>query len=439
MSPEPAWVAALYAAVTERPRPEDVAKTVLQFFPDPPHRKKWQIRAQGHSYMSTEFDAPTPLTQSANVLAYLIGHPILSPEETLGPRMDALLAQTRTLLGAFPEGPLDFRHGRLNGEARKEAGITMSRRRYNKLFRLVDFLEREREGNLRYGELCELLRGAKTGILRHLSREEFAKDPSSALFVAYMASRLGMRSQFKVEPQERAFDDLGDALLKDLAASSATNWYAVAHAFPRADVLKRLDEAQRLSILSLALGQMNLAARHLKRLAAPPNGIDVRHGYVVKRGQDSSSWNAAAGAWNRARDFWLSLTQTLGLSTEAMLPGKVPRLMAADLVAWHRSAGNPPHPDERVASELPLPWEVFLRGVECPAERIRAACAKHGVDPAQTGWTAGRERQAIETWRPTPELVHGVAVADPFAAAVMRRLGWFSGPAMWERENYGKE
>lgn len=432
-SEEPKWVAELYRAVTERPRPEDVAKAVLRDFPSPPHRLKWWTRSRGRSYMPVAFNHPMPLTHSANVMAMLIGERALADEETFGPEMEALLAKARKTIAA--EETLDFKTTRLNREERKVVGVEMSRRRYNRLFRLIDFLERERAGNVRYGEFCDLMRGAKTGILSHLSPEEFARDPHTALFVAYMGSRLGMRSKFTVDPQERAFDDLGDALLKDLLSSETTNWYAVAHVFPRADVLSRLSEFQRLSLLALALDRMRLAATVLERLTQ--TGIDIRKGCVVQRGQDSSGWNASAGAWNKARDFWIGLSDSLGLSVEAMLPGKVPRLMAADVAAWHRTEGHPPHPDEGIAAELPMPWDVLLHEAACTGDRIRAACARHGVDPEKTGWTGPRARRAVEIWRPTPELVHGVVVGNPVVASAMRRLGYFAGPAKWERENYG--
>ena len=209
----------------------------------------------------------------------------------------------------------------------------------------------------------------------------------------------------------------------------------MAHAFPRADVLARLTDSQKLSLVALATEGMLTAARLLERLARE-NGIDFKKGFTVQRGQDSSGWNAASGAWNKARDAWIGLSASLGLSVDAMLPGKAPRLMAADIVAWQRQSGKPAHPDERIAAELPAPWEVLLHGAECTASMVAETCRNFGVDPAKTCWTAPRERKAVETWRPTPELVHGVAVDDPFVASVMRRLGWFSGPAKWERENY---
>lgn len=431
---EPAWVAPLYAAVTQRPRPEDVAKAALRHFPNLTHKLKWWRRSLGRSYMPTAFSHPTPLTHTTNVLATLVGARPLIDEETFGPELTALLSQARNSIGA--EGALDFKADRLNREGRAKAGIELSNRRYNRIFRLVDFLEKEQAGNVRYGEFCDLLRGAKTGILSHLSREDFARDPKTALFVAYMGARQGMRAKFTIDPQDRAFDDLGDALLKDLAESPTTHWFAAAHVFPRADVLAHLSELERLTLLALALDRMRLAAVFLERLAKE-TGIDIRKGCIVQRGQDSSSWNASAGAWNKAREFWIGLSHSLGLSFDAMLPGKVPRLIAADVAAWHRRVGNPPHPDEKIVAELPMPWDVFLHEAECTTEQVAAACARHGVDPEKTGWTAPRARHTIETWRPTPELVHGVVIANPAVAHAMRRMGYFAGPAKWDRKNYG--
>jgi len=58
---------------------------------------------------------------------------------------------------------------------------------------------------------------------------------------------------------------------------------------------------------------------------------------VVKKGNNSSDWNIAAGAWNKVRTNWMTLLITLGLDEiiEANCPGKVLRLMAADIAQWH--------------------------------------------------------------------------------------------------------
>ncbi|WP_432967761.1 hypothetical protein [Dactylosporangium sp. CA-233914] len=47
----------------------------------------------------------------------------------------------------------------------------------------------------------------------------------------------------------------------------------------------------------------------------------------------------------------------------------------------------------------------------------------YGVDAQARGWVAG----AMVAFEPTPELVHGVAVADPVWAARLRNAGTCSG------------
>ena len=60
---------------------------------------------------------------------------------------------------------------------------------------------------------------------------------------------------------------------------------------------------------------------------------------IVRRGNDSSTWNLMAGAWNKLRDGWFGLCDALGAGEiiERQCFGKVMRLMAADVAAWHRS------------------------------------------------------------------------------------------------------
>ena len=64
---------------------------------------------------------------------------------------------------------------------------------------------------------------------------------------------------------------------------------------------------------------------------------------------------------------------------------------------------------------------------------IEAACRRAGIDPVKSGWSAPRPRTAVAAFRPTPELVHGVAVDSPYAAAFLRRLGAFSGHPLREQ------
>jgi hypothetical protein len=80
-----------------------------------------------------------------------------------------------------------------------------------------------------------------------------------------------------------------------------------------------------------------------------------RETMVVRRGNDSSAWNNTAGAWNKARGSWIALLQAMGMTEEldSMCFGKVLRLMAADVAAWHRLSGGELEPDTKVWSEVP--------------------------------------------------------------------------------------
>ncbi|MGW3044904.1 hypothetical protein ACWC9T_33810, partial [Kitasatospora sp. NPDC001159] len=150
---------------------------------------------------------------------------------------------------------------------------------------------------------------------------------------------------------------------------------------------------------------------------------------IVRRGNDSSTWNQAAQAWNTARAHWLALLTELDRVEvlDRICPGKVPRLMAADVAYWHRMSGGGLHPDTYVWAELPLPWEVLRGEKECPRSLVEAVCARHGVDPVAGAWTAPRPAAEAVAFRRTPELVHGVAVTDPLMASALRSAGIFSG------------
>ena len=85
-----------------------------------------------------------------------------------------------------------------------------------------------------------------------------------------------------------------------------------------------------------------------------------------------------------ARDYWIALIESLGQTVvfDDLMPGKVLRLIAADVVAWHRMSGNTePHGDTFVWAALPKPWEVLIGDATCTYADIEAACACHSVAP----------------------------------------------------------
>jgi hypothetical protein len=100
--------------------------------------------------------------------------------------------------------------------------------------------------------------------------------------------------------------------------------------------------------------------RSLLRVLWQNNDID-RQTMIVKRGNDSSTWNHAAGAWNKARDQWMQLIYALGLDSilDEICFGKVLRLMAADVAAWHFQSGGKLDPNTLVWSQLPLPGRLY--------------------------------------------------------------------------------
>jgi hypothetical protein len=154
-----------------------------------------------------------------------------------------------------------------------------------------------------------------------------------------------------------------------------------------------------------------------------------RETMIVRRGNDSSTWNNTANAWNKARASWIALLHALGMREEldSICFGKVLRLMAADVAAWHRSAGGDLDPDTKVWNEVPLPWEVLSGEIACTREMVEEVCRKYKVDPVKNGWTAPPPEKKVAAFRPTPELVHGVTVSNPQLAAALRKAGWFSG------------
>jgi hypothetical protein len=158
---------------------------------------------------------------------------------------------------------------------------------------------------------------------------------------------------------------------------------------------------------------------------------------VVRRGQDSDTWNLAAGAYNTARARWLQVLAAsgqLGL-LEAVCPPKLPRLMAADLIYWHQIAGNATaHPDVLVAASLPPVWEVLQGQAECTAPMVLQACAAHGLDPEASYWTGPVRPGELGRFEPTPELVHGIVVSSPLLGSILRHARVFSGqPIRWDQ------
>jgi hypothetical protein len=232
--------------------------------------------------------------------------------------------------------------------------------------------------------------------------------------------------------QARPYDEICEMLMQRCnRQQEQTNWWAIAHVLPVREVIRHLDDEQKGVLLAEYFNLMNEAALFLKELWETN---DLGEDMVVRRGNDSTTWNVTAGAWNKLREGWFSLMYDLGMvdAVEQMCPGKVLRLMAADVAWWHRQSGGDLHEDTAVWMELPRPWEVLSGNAICSKSLVESVCQRYGLDPVKSGWSAPRPGRYVERFTPTPELVHGVVVGSPLLAAVFRKAGVFSGKTATE-------
>lgn len=421
-----------YQALSARWRPEDVAEAILVAAPRLPARLRQLLQraARGHraSSMSAQFaSAVQSIRRQVETALHLfpaIGGPTSCDDpEAVREYVTRLRAALR-----FRDTDSDFA-GRWNRESRVMRGLPKGHRAYNKRLRLVLRLEKKCTQWRASASMRDLAQVAKTRLASRIAREDFEADTRTGYFCAYMTARLGLRSQFTWGAQVRAYDEVAAALLAwCVRHPETTRWHAIAHVHPAPEVLRRLSDGEKGRLLGLWFDVMERAAGALAQLAAS-DGYDLER-LVVQRGNDSSTWNEAAGAFNKARDGWIGLLYALGATDvlEQFCPGKALRLMAADVVALHRVAGSGGlEPDTQVWRLLPYPWEVMAGRRRCTRADVERACATAGVTTGK-GWVAPRPRH-VAKFTPTPELVHGVTVASPQLAKVLRSCGYFSGPS----------
>lgn len=444
----------LYDTLRQRRRPEDVADMLLPLLQDrltplqarilskaaahSLRRSVWQYSAMAHTFRQA-VGANRQVQKTAELFEHVppAGLRYEDPAE-----VEAFLQEINPLLGK-QVGHHNYRTDRLDRAARTAAGIDLSKRQYNKLFRAVRHLEEKLRTLVTERRKAEFEQIAKHGLAHELGYEVFARDVDSAAFVAYYAARCNVRSEFTIGGQQRPYDEVADMLFRRCAGpkpsaiarwlgaaarqpAATADWWAIAHVYPAPEALALLTGEQQGELLGRWTTLLQDMAGYLHEVWAQ-NSFE-RRTMVVKRGDDSSTWNAAAGSWNKARDNWINLLYALGMEfvLEEMCFGKALRLMAADVVAWHRSANHGLDPNTQVWTALPLPWEVFLGEASCTRAQVASACEQAGLDPLKSGWLAPRPHGVV-AFQPTPELVHGVSVTNPYLAAVLKRHRYFSG------------
>lgn len=418
----------LFGSLKERWRPEDVAKHLLDLTDAWPIGVKTHLRASikhawfpYHSHMSTRFETTRGPLTTLRVAKDLF--PALE-----GPADGNDLDAVETYLGA-----LNAALGRSPGDDFKSRPERKDRPKewrhhgaFNKRWRLAIQLEQKLAKRQTHAVLTDLAQVAKSRLAKEITWEDFTEDAMTAAFIAYFTATLNRRSVFTAGKQKRAFDAVADALFDALDPKKA-NWWAIAHVYPDQSVLKHLTEEQRGCLLGRWFDVMRTSSAILGDLAGA-GGYDLKN-LVVKRGNDSSTWNAAAGAYNKARDGWVNALYELGAAEvlDKFVPTKAMRLMAADVVYMHRMWGSGDlDPQTRVWQLLPKPWEVIQGTAVCTRATVEAACAEAGVP--STGWVKPRPK-TVAAFAPTPELVHGVMVSSPELAAQLKQAGYYAGPS----------
>lgn len=432
----------LYESLQKRLRPEDIADLILTHLKSTlTGAEKAQLEKaarystrRSFSHMSSMFDefrkpiVPKRQVNKAVELFTSVRKP--SDDDLLDP--EKLLVFMTSLCNEIRKqaDKNDFKADRLNTEQREKCGLDISRRRYNKLFR---FLVRFQAKVGTYALELRKYRAtmvSKSSLASLITYEDFTASKNAACFVAYFTAKSNKRSVFTNDSQERPFDQIAEMLFNRFKRHPcAAGWRTIAHVMPDYQVVEKLSDADKMDIFSKFLTVMVDMAGLLK-MTYETNKFDLKT-MVVRRGNDSSTWNAVAGAWNMSRHGWVSLLYSLGLEDKfkAICPGKVMRLMAADVVRWHHATGGSIDPNTSVWAELPLPWEVFNGEKACTRELVETVCKKYGIDAVKTGWVAPKAERKTVAFTPTPELVHGVVVSNPSLAAVLRKAGWFSGKA----------
>jgi hypothetical protein len=421
----------IHRSLDERWRPEDVAQKALALLDvSEDERPTIEQAAKGGKWpwwtlMSSDFQRPVGMSRQLEVARQLFGLPINFSDDDVAQIDHWLRAAEQSIGKGFNKN--DFKHDRLSKADRLAAGIDLSRRQYNKRFRLAVRMEKKMGRLAREQFKRSLTLASKSRLAATIGWDDFASDLNSACFIAYYVARCNQRSLFTNTSQVQPYDEACEVLWQRCRRqTSDTNWWAIAHVHPIRETLDQLDDEQKGVLLGEYFNVMNDAAEFLGELWKTN---DFSDNMIVRRGNDSTTWNITAGAWNKLRDGWFSLMYSLGLqeSVAQVCPGKVLRLMAADVASWHLQSGGDVHPDTRVWQELPRPWKVLSEAESCPKSLVESICAKHGVDPVESGWSAPRPGRHIERYTPTPELVHGVVVSSPLLAAVFRRSGVFSG------------
>lgn len=425
----------LYNTLHERRRPEDVAQMVIELTINNLTAKERTVlekagknslkrNVYGYTAMLQTFakaiGAGKQITKAIEIFKLTItGESDYNKAEEI----EKFIALVSPIINK-PVGQNNFKFDRLNKEQRAELGLDISKRNYNKKWRLLKRIEAKLQIFIRESKKVEFQKIGKHGLAHTISFKEFATDVNTASFIAYYNARCNLRSVFTNQGQERPFDEICEVLLK--RCKEDANWWAISHIYTSQEVLLKLTDEQK----GILLGKWTTILQDIAALLDEVwNANDFnRQTMVVKKGNDSTTWNNTAGAWNKARDNWMNLIYALGMDyiLDELCFGKVLRLIAADVAYWHHTTGSDLDSNTNVWNKLPLPWEVFQGKASCTKSLVIKYCREADIDAEKSGWIAPRPHGVVK-FKPTPELVNGVIISNPFLATVLKQHKYFSG------------
>jgi hypothetical protein len=207
----------LFQLLQQRKRLEDIAQFILEQLEGRLTRKQEAIlqkAARGSlkrqffacTSMLEEFARPVDLARQVTVAGSLFSYPEPPPADQcddlarVAAYLDHLSQQIRK-----ERGQNDFQRHHLNHQERKAAGLELSRRRYNKRFRLLTRMEAKLHTLIREWKKYELTTISKSSLSARLSWEACAADEATACFIAYYVARCNLRSAFTIAGQQKPF------------------------------------------------------------------------------------------------------------------------------------------------------------------------------------------------------------------------------------------
>lgn len=423
----PTYLRELHSSLSTRWRPEDVLATISRGRPSAvPDVWRQQFRAAGsgkrpaYSLMSSDFHRPVGAARQLASAELAFGHPVEHSIDGDNP------TDVRFVVECLAN-EIGGNRPKLTKAERKAAGIELSGRKYRRQWRAMRRLHYKAETLARQQQIRALELIGRSGFATTITLDRFAADPRAAHFIAYWVARKNLRREFTLDSRKNPMDEVAAWFLRQCVDAPDTDWEMIAMACPNPGIIRRLAPKQVGEMLGRWFHVMVQCAGYMKE--AWPEGADKRT-MIVRQGQDSSTWNTMATAYNSARSSWLACLTALGAESllTASCPPKAMRLMAADLAYWHRSAGGDIDPNTHVWAALPMPWDVISGAQQCSLATVEYLCHSVGLDPQHSGWTAPRATSTHPVpFELTPELVHGVTVASPEWAALLRRAGVFSG------------